>query len=360
MLDRARATQTAKSTGNFKYHDFSVGSSTVSSSAHPTELQSRSVHTQWEDPSRNDHNYCRPAIGKDVQDKATQCDGIGYFMLQNDSDALLYTGLTRDVFNILVSTLEGYASNVFTMSVRDQVLLTLVKLKTNRMIGDLSRQFCVSQSMTSKIISYWIDKLEEVLQPLIPWLPKETIEATMPEAFKKHFPNTTCIIDCSEILLQKPDSTGESRNHDCTYNTVKYLVAVAPCGLIMFVSGAYGGRCSDQFITMVSGILDYIKPGDEVMADRGFTIKDLLFERKIQFVVPSFKRQEGQTHEEYAACSKEMAHVRIHVEKALGRLKVYKMLTEVVSTALAPKMNKILRICAALVNLGEDVTRGSN
>lgn len=131
--------------------------------------------------------------------------------------------------------------------------MILMKLKGNRVIGDLSHQFHISQSMASKIISHWLDKLEEVLRPLIPWLPRETIQASMPAAFKKNFPNTTCIIDCSETLLQKPrnlGSRGESYSHYYSHNTVKYLVAVAPYGLIMFVSAAYDRQCSDKFITM--------------------------------------------------------------------------------------------------------------
>ena len=65
------------------------------------------------------------ASEKYVQDKMTQCDEIGYFMLQNDADAFLYTGMTLETFNTLVSTLGGYASNSFTMFLQDQVLMTL-------------------------------------------------------------------------------------------------------------------------------------------------------------------------------------------------------------------------------------------
>lgn len=56
-----------------------------------------------------------------------QCDEIGYFLLQNDADALLYTGISLETFNILVSALEGYVNNSFTMSLRDQVLITHIK-----------------------------------------------------------------------------------------------------------------------------------------------------------------------------------------------------------------------------------------
>lgn len=74
----------------------------------------------------------------------TQCDEVGYFMLQNNADTFLYTSIALKTFNTLVLTLEGYASDSFTMPVRDQLLMTFMKLKTNRVISDLSRQSTVS------------------------------------------------------------------------------------------------------------------------------------------------------------------------------------------------------------------------
>ncbi|KAL0962601.1 hypothetical protein UPYG_G00342350 [Umbra pygmaea] len=115
-------------------------------------------------------------------------------MLQSDADSFLYTGVSLETFNSLVSTLDGFSERAFVLSVRDQILMTLMKLKLNRVLGDLGRQFHVSQSVASKVISFWIDKME-VLRPLIIWLLKETIKPTMPTAFNKCFPNTTCVID---------------------------------------------------------------------------------------------------------------------------------------------------------------------
>ena len=47
--------------------------------------------------------------------------------------------------------------------------------------------------------------------------------------------------------------------------------------------------------------------------------------------------------------------MRIHVERAIRRLKVYKILSQVVPIAMAPKIDKLLRVCTALVNLREDL-----
>ena len=60
-------------------------------------------------------------------------------------------------------------------------------------------------------------------------------------------------------------------------NTIKPLVGISPSGFITFLSSCYGGRASDNFITIDSGFYDLLQRDDVVMADRGFQIhKDIL------------------------------------------------------------------------------------
>ena len=49
---------------------------------------------------------------------------------------------------------------------------------------------------------------------------------------------------------------------------------------ICYFSEAWGGRSSDKDITEHSEFLDYIEEGDLVMADKGFTIGDLLAKKQ--------------------------------------------------------------------------------
>lgn len=93
------------------------------------------------------------------------------------------------------------------------------------------------------------------------------------------------------------------------------------------------------------------------MADRGFTTKELLFERKVKLVMPSFTKKCGQLIEEHVTSTRQMAHVRIHIERAIQHLKVYKIRSQVVPITVAPKIAKSLRVCAALVNLREGLIR---
>lgn len=322
------------------------------------------IHTQWSNPGMEDHSYAKAPPWKTVtapsrRTKASTAPSpdsspsVADDLLKEDKDCLLYTGIPLLEFNTLVTCLQSFA-RTSTMPVVDQIFMTLMKLRQNFVMADLANRFKVSTSQVSKTIKFWIGVMAEHTKDLIPWLPRETIKATMPQAFLRHFPNTTCVIDCTESVLQKAknlDSRTESYSHYYACNTVKYLVATAPSGVIMYISDAYGGKCSDRHITENSGFLNYLRAGDEVMADRGFTIQDFLDERKVRLVLPAFTRKKAQLTNEQVTRTRRIANVRIHVERAIRRLKVFKILSHTVPITLAPKIDQILKICAGLVNL---------
>ena len=108
-----------------------------------------------------------------------------------------------------------------------------------------------------------------------------------------------------------------------SHNTAKGLIAIAPNGFIMYVSPLYGGRASDNFITKSCGFLNYILSGDEVMADRGFTIAEDICARQVKLNIPSFMK--GRSQQETLE-SRRIASARIHVERAIARVKSCRLL----------------------------------
>lgn len=74
------------------------------------------------------------------------------------------------------------------------------------------------------------------------------------------------------------------------HNTVKYLVGISPAGFITFVSCAYPGRISDPELVKACGYLNCLEPGDYVMADKGFLIRELLNIQLCDLIIPPKKR----------------------------------------------------------------------
>ena len=144
-------------------------------------------------------------------------------LIKTDTDAKLYAGIHHQTFLTLVQCMTGFAQTKWRMPVEDQILMTLMQL--NLIVADLSQRFGVSDSLVSKTVKFWIDTLAIHLTNLIVWLPREIIKATMPSCFER-YPNTTCILDCAETIMQKASnlkSKGESYSNYKSYNTVLCL-----------------------------------------------------------------------------------------------------------------------------------------
>ena len=102
----------------------------------------------------------------------------------------------------------------------------------------------------------------------------------LPRAFRNPLLNKTrVVIDATEIEIESSVNYRQQGNIYSAYKsrpTAKVLIGVTPAGGAAFISEAWEGSISDRAIVIQSGFLDYIEDGDVVLADRGFTIDDLL------------------------------------------------------------------------------------
>lgn len=107
---------------------------------------------------------------------------------------------------------------------------------------------------------------------------------------------------------------------------------------------------------MHSGFFDNVRPGHEIMADRGFLIRDLLLERRAKLVIPPFTKKcywgKGKRllQNDFVK-TKCIARLRIHVERAIEMLKMFHVLSNAMPLTLKPLSNQILKVCASLCNL---------
>ena len=144
------------------------------------------------------------------------------------------------------------------------------------------------------------------------------------------------------------------------HNTAKFLTGITPQGTVSFISNAWGGRASDKYITENSGFLDNILPGDLVLADRGFDIKDALGIIQSRMEMPAFTKGKNQLSPLDVETTRKIASVRIHVERVIGLVRQkYTILSGIMpidflTTNREEKkciLDKIAFVCCALVNL---------
>lgn len=290
---------------------------------------------------------------------------MGFADLSSDSDMKSMGGISLSVFKILLQFIipgEHQQPKYYkTLNSENRLLLFLMKMKLGLTFAVLGILFHVSSRTVSSIFNTVLETIYENTKTWVFWPSKDAVKATMPTAFK-NYPNCRAIIDCTEIRTDTPPTVEQRALMYSSYKscfTVKFLIAISPNGLIVFVSKAYGGRCTDGFITNDSGFLNLVEPGDEIMADKGFPqIQTDLFIRKCVLVMPPFALNPQFTREEVLE-GYSVASVRIHVERAIQRVKIFKILDHV-NNEILPKIDTIIHVACALANSKEPILRNAN
>ena len=289
---------------------------------------------------------------------------------KDEGQLRFYTGLpTYSLFLTIFSlckpgieAVSGPSVNASKLSLEEQLLLTLMRLRLHLKEADLSYRFHISVSSVSRYINKWVDVMYVRLQPVFMiWPKREDVQESMPLSFRLKYPNCMAVIDCFETFVQRHTdvldraSTYSSYKH---HNTVKFLIAICPTGAITFISQAYGGHDTDPDIVQSSKFLDNILPGDVILADRGFLIQEWIKEIGASVVMPAFKGRRERLTQIEVYNSKEVSNVRIHVERVIGQLKRTFSILQGPFTILELRsgsdsiafVDKIAMVCCCLIN----------
>jgi len=283
---------------------------------------------------------------------------FGYHSIsKNEKMFHYYTGLNEEMFEIIVTlcsnvTFSYYLGwNVTCFSLNDQILMTLIKLRLNLGHKDIAFRFNTSSSTVSNVILTFIIVLHKILfKSLMDKVPSQhKNQLCLPNCFQS-FQNCRMIIDCTEVSCDVPNQLDQQKLTYSNYkhrNTLKGLIGIAPNGVITFVSKLYPGSTSNKKIVANCGVLNTFNPGDLILADKGFLISDILPNGTYLNIPPSLVSTQFTPSE--VEKTKNIARARIHVERAIQRLKQYQILSHI-PKSLYIKSSIIFQLCAALVN----------
>ncbi|XP_049528511.1 uncharacterized protein LOC119462177 isoform X2 [Dermacentor silvarum] len=284
-----------------------------------------------------------------------------------EAKVIFYTGMPNFTqLNSLFEVLESHVSHNVNNSLSkfQEFILFLMKLKLNLHNVDLGFRFGVSEATVCRIFDKWLHCAYCRLKTQIVWPDRTALRRTMPQAFCDAFGDgVSVIIDCFELKIERPSSFLPRSETWSLYkgsNTAKFLIGIAPTGVVTFISEGWGGRTTDRHITEHCGLLDYLLPGDVVLADRGFNISESVGFYCARLHIPAFTRGKKQLSAEEVESTRKLANVRIHVERVIGLIRnkfvILKSTLPIDYVTCQPgdelaPIDKIVTVCCALSNL---------
>ena len=87
------------------------------------------------------------------------------------------------------------------------------------------------------------------------------------------------------------------------------------------------------------------------MADKGFTISDLTTPKGIELIIPPFKKKDQQFTKREVLLTKDIASLRIHVDRQMERIKNFRILQGNIPISQGRHICKVFKICTYLTNL---------
>jgi hypothetical protein len=260
-------------------------------------------------------------------------------------------GVSSTFFEQLLSTitLRNYdqPKRFRKLGKSNRLLLFLMKIKLRVTFLDLGCFFQISSSTASKIFFHMLETLTRATAGWITW-PNQA--ETSPLGFHA-YPECTAIVDCIEIICDRPGTTYAHHKPElysfykksCLF---KFLVGVTSDGIISFLSKAYCANSRDDFVMQDSGFLNLLKPQDVIIADKSFSkMESQVTERKATLVCPSSRKGlQKDTKDSYV-----IEWSRVRIERTLRKIRGFGILKDN-NFDLVPHVDKIMHICCILAN----------
>ena len=180
------------------------------------------------------------------------------------------------------------------------------------------------------------------------WPSRKLFDETMPEDFKARYPSTKVIINCTEIRCEMPRSlllNSELFSSYKHHTTLKGLVGISPKGSSAFIEQLYTSSISEREVVERSVFL-YLpfSKRDSIMADKGFTIEDVL-PLGISLNIPSFSGMSDQMTPEDVIKTQDIASLRIYWERAISKVKNFLIFEGVILLSQFGIVNQMWCVC---------------
>ena len=319
------------------------------------------------------------AIASDVVLKVVI--NISYEVIRKDAKKMKhFTGLTNMQFDVLYNFLDDIcplneirywscnrngqkvsrvSCKLPEWSSKEKLFICLLRLRRGFTIKTMSLLLScpgkeIKETSIRDIFTTFIQMMYKIFRQMnkVMFPSRDKLRKYLPKVFKT-MKNTRCSVDCTEFKVETSRNFGRQGNAYSSYkhgNTFKCMIAVTPSGGACFVSDLFEGDISDVQLFEESGILKHIDPGDIILADRGFTVQDLVNPLQAHVNIPAFLKGRTSLSAAEELSTRKIAKARIHVERFNQRLKQFKLVGRTIPLSLAPLATQMVVVACALVN----------
>ncbi|KAJ0009124.1 hypothetical protein NQD34_016539 [Periophthalmus magnuspinnatus] len=227
----------------------------------------------------------------------------------------------------------------------DELFLFLTYLSTGCNHSELGHRFHIHSSTVSGVIVTWANFLYCLLGSICVWMCPAVIRETLLKDF--HGGEDRVILECTELLCQSPSSllpqSEVFSTHKC-HCTFKAMVVICPDGALPFVSSPCEGSMRDREHSCQSGV-SLLSPDMDKMDEKGSQVDDLVsggVHRPV--VVP----KGAEMPKEEVLRTRAIGRLRVHVERAIQRVKENKVFDTIIPLSISGSINQIFTVACLL------------
>ena len=280
-------------------------------------------------------------------------------------DMLKYlSGLSVEQFNIVFNVVKPFChliqypdckgTGTRAVDKETELLVFLATCRHALHHGVMAFMIHLSESTINRIFVGWAVFLDAIFKKLSLKPENGFLINQMPDIFiKTGHGLTDIVIDCTEFKFQHATNLELNSIMFSNYkNTVtgKALIGISPHGSGLLFSDVYPGSISDSNITEKSGVIEFVSPDHEVMADKGFAIQDLCAIKGAYLNRPTQKSGDQFSQADVAG-NFDIAACRIHVERFIGRVRDWNILNAVWPVQRMDLVSSVWKGICHIVNL---------
>lgn len=210
------------------------------------------------------------------------------------------------------------------ITIKDRIILTMCRLKTNFSFVQLAVLFCIDVKVVISAFNETLKNLAEIVRHSIYWPSIDENSEELPSF--RNFPKARTLVECLSI--------SNSPN-------LAVLLAFSPTGEINYISDVFSSLIPHARMLQQTDLLKLLQPGEAIIISEDFeSYEETLREAQIEMI----KAESSQNKLKVAAA-------RANIDKQIQSLRSFKIFADSLDASLVQVIGFIMVVLCGLLNI---------